>query len=61
MGQSEKVLEVRVVAVLLRDLDEVTLHPRHEREAAVRDVPEDRASRVLLPAHARAGRVSLSM
>ena len=35
------VLEVRVVAVLLRKLDEVALHSRGEREAAVLDVPED--------------------
>ena len=39
-GRSEEILKVQVVAVRLRKLDEVTLGRRHEREAAVRDVPE---------------------
>ena len=38
--QSEEVLEVRVVAVLLRKLHEMKLRGWHEREAAVRDVFE---------------------
>ena len=40
-GRSDEVLEVPVVPVILRELKKVTLHRRHEREAAVRDVPED--------------------
>ena len=57
VGQSDEALKVRVVAVLLRKLDDMTLRRRHERETAFSSAP---ASRVVLPAHARARRVSLS-
>ena len=43
---------IRVVAVLLRELDEVTLRCGHEREAVVLDVPKTAASRVVLAVHA---------
>ena len=54
------VLEVRIVAVLLRELDEVTLRRRHEREAAVRDVPEYSSVTSRL-AGAREGRESFAV
>ena len=59
-GRSEEVLELRVIAVLLRELDKVALSRRHEREAAVRDVP-DHSSVTSHRAGAREGQKSFAV
>ena len=56
-GRSKEVLKIRVLAVLLRELDKVTLRCWHEREAAVRDVPGNSSVTSRL-AGARKGRES---